>query len=188
MTKPHFIALVGTNADFSYNRILLQFMSRTYTDQAEIEVREIADIPLFNENQMKNPPVSVTALSAAIDAADGVIIASPEYDHAIPAALKSVLEWLSSATHPFQNKPVMVVGTSYGVQGTVRAQTNLRQVLDAPGVQACVLPGNEFMLPTVKDKFDQQGQLVDDRSVSFLGQCLANFVQFAALNPVSVSA
>lgn len=88
--------------------------------------------------------------------ADGVIIATPEHNHTIPASLKSVLEWLSFKIHPLENKPVMIVGASYYDQGSSRAQLHLRQILDAPGVNAIVLPGNEFLLGKVKEAFDEQ--------------------------------
>ena len=76
--------------------------------------------------------------------ADGVIIATPEHNHTVTAGLKSLLEWLSFKIHPLENKPVMIVGASYYDQGTSRAQLHLRQILDAPGVNALVMPGNEF--------------------------------------------
>ena len=62
-------------------------------------------------------------LNNKITRADGVIIATPEHNHTISAALKSVLEWLSFEVHPFENKPVMIVGASYYDQGTSRAQS-----------------------------------------------------------------
>ncbi len=105
-----------------------------------------------------------------------MVIAVPEYDHAIPAALKSMIEWLSCAEHPFKNKPVMIVGTSLGIQGTVRAQMNLRQILDAPGVDANIMPGHEFMLPKAGEQFDEDGQLTDMASRDFLKQCFEAFI------------
>ncbi|KRM97252.1 flavin oxidoreductase [Liquorilactobacillus aquaticus DSM 21051] len=173
-----FIAIVGTNASFSFNRFLLDYMRERYSEQSEIEVREIRDIPLFNEDMMENPPQSVLELIEKVDEADGVIFATPEYDHAIPAALKSVLEWLSSVAHPLLHKPVMIVGGSYGVQGTVRAQINLRQILDAPGVMADILPANEFMLGTVKNKLNQDEGITHEKTAAFLDQCFANYINF----------
>ncbi|GAJ26713.1 fumarate reductase, flavoprotein subunit precursor [Liquorilactobacillus sucicola DSM 21376 = JCM 15457] len=172
-----FIAIVGTNASFSFNRLLLNYMQERYRDLAEIEVQEIKDIPLFNEDMMSSPPKCVLELIDKVTEADGVIFATPEYDHAVPAALKSVLEWLSSVAHPLLHKPVMIVGGSYGVQGTVRAQINLRQILDAPGVMADILPANEFMLGTVKDKLDKEG-ITHEKTAEFLDQCFGNYISF----------
>lgn len=178
MPIPKLVGIVGNNAPFSYNRILLQYMSRHFHKQATLEVSEIDDIPLFNERDMKQIPVAVKSLSDKIKNADGVIIATPEYDHAIPASLKSTIEWLSVDEHALTTKPVMVVGASIGVQGTARAQDNLRQILNSPGVNSFVLPGFEFLLNNAKAKFDADGQLTDDSTESFLTECVNHFITF----------
>ena len=98
---------------------------------------------------------------------DGVIIATPEHNHTISASLKSVLEWLSYEVHPFENKPVMIVGASYYDQGTSRAQVHLRKILDAPGVNAYTLPGNEFLLGKAKEAFDVNGNITNEGTVKF---------------------
>ncbi|BDP82449.1 hypothetical protein EfmAA290_31250 (plasmid) [Enterococcus faecium] len=59
-----------------------------------------------------------------------------------------------------------------------RAQLHLRQILDAPGVNALVMPGNEFLLGKAKEAFDQEDRLIDPRTVDFLGSTLASFVKF----------
>jgi len=172
------IALIGTTAEKSYNRDLLNYMHRHFSDQADIDVNEITSIPLFNEPTDGHVPATVQQLNDKISQADGVIIGVPEYDHAMPAALKNVIEWLSYKLHPFAQKPIMLVGTSLGVQGTCRAQEDLRNVLNAPGVDALVLPGNEFMLSYAPKAFDQDRNLTDAPSIKFLERCFANFQQF----------
>lgn len=179
--RPKLIGIVGSNADFSFNRILLQYMKRHFAETVDIEIQEINGVPLFCENEMKTPPAIVNEMADKIEDADGVIIAAPEYDHAIPAALKSVIEWLSSARHPFNDQHVMIVGASYGIQGTVRSQMNLRQVLDSPGVNANVLPGNEFMLSNVKDKFNENGEITDEGTIKFLDSCMNNFLTYSKI-------
>ncbi|KRO26436.1 FAD-dependent oxidoreductase [Lactiplantibacillus fabifermentans] len=174
--EANIVAIVGTNASKSYNRKLLYAMKDLFDTQVNFEISEIKDLPLFNEDDLDNEPEAVKQLAAKIEAADGVVIGVPEYDHAVPAALKSAIEWLSCAEHPFKDKPVMIVGTSLGIQGTVRAQMNLRQILDAPGVDAQVMPGNEFMLPQAGTKFDEADHLNDDGSEHFLKQCFSHFL------------
>lgn len=173
-----YVALMGTTAQHSYNRDLLQFMAHHFSHQATIEVNEITGIPLFNEPDQNDVPASVQQLNDRISQADGVIIGVPEYNHAIPAALKNVIEWLSYQLHPFANKPVMLVGTSLGIQGTCRAQGDLRRILNSPGVDAQVLPGNEYMLSYAGKAFDETGELIDGPSIKFLERCFANFEQF----------
>lgn len=172
------VAIVGTNASKSFNRRLLNAMADMFETRVNLEILEIKDLPMFNEDLLEDVPACVTEFAQKVTDADGVVIATPEYDHAISSSLKSMLEWLSCAYHPFISKPVMIVGTSLGIQGTVRAQTNLRQVLDAPGVEALVLPGHEFMLPTAGNQFDENDHLTDSGSASFLNSCFTAFLEY----------
>ncbi|QLE67554.1 fumarate reductase [Furfurilactobacillus rossiae] len=172
------LEIVGTNADKSYNRELLQYMQHHFQRNATIDLSEIGQLPLFKEQpQDCSLPESVQKLANQISGADGVIIGVPEYDHSIPAALKSMIEWLSCTIHPFAGKPIMIVGTSLGIQGTSRAQDEIRRILNAPGVGATVLPGNEFMLSFAPKAFDQSGDLVDRHTISFLESCFKHFQQ-----------
>ena len=86
-----FVAIVGTNADFSYNRVLLQFMKKHFWRMAEIEIAEIKDLPAFSKDVPFEETTPVWKLKQQINAADGVIFSTPEYDHAVPAAMKSAV-------------------------------------------------------------------------------------------------
>ena len=108
------LALVGTNADFSYNRILLKFMKQHFRQMAEIEVSEISQLPAFGVDVPLEEQTEVWKLKQKVKEADGVIFSTPEYDHGVPAALKSAVEWLSYHTKVLEHKPAMVVGVSYG--------------------------------------------------------------------------
>ena len=154
------IAIVGTNSKRSTNRQLLQYMQKHFADKAEIELVEIKDIPMFNKPADRNIPELVSEISEKIDAADGVLIGTPEYDHSIPAVLMNALAWLSYGIYPMLNKPVMITGASFGTLGSSRAQLQLRQILNAPELKANVLP-DEFLLSHSLQAFDQNGDLVD---------------------------
>ena len=154
------IAIVGTNSKRSTNRQLLQYMSKHFADKAEIELVEIKDIPMFNKPADRSVPELVSEIAEKIDAADGVLIGTPEYDHSIPAVLMNALAWLSYGIYPLLNKPVMITGASYGTLGSSRAQLQLRQILNAPEIKANVLP-DEFLLSHSLQSFDPSGDLVD---------------------------
>ncbi|VTS45641.1 NADPH-dependent FMN reductase [Streptococcus porcinus] len=173
-----FVAIVGSNAEQSYNRMLLEFMRRHFKLKCEIEVLEIKDIPMFNQDQDQSDCFAIRYLYHKITRADGVIIATPEHNHTITPALKSTLEWLSFKLHPLENKPVMIVGASYYDQGTSRAQVHLRKILEAPGVNAFTLPGNEFLLGKAKEAFDNSGNISNEGTVLFLESCLDNFIKY----------
>ena len=170
------VGIVGTNSDRSTNRKLLHFMAK-----AHIEVLEIKDLPAFNEPEDKTAPAVVAAFSEKIAGADGVIIATPEYDHTIPAPLASALEWLAYTSRALINKPTMIVGCSLGALGTSRAQAHLRQILDAPELKARVMPGTEFFLGHSEQVLDDDGKLNNPEKVTELEDHFAEFQDFVTI-------
>ena len=173
-----FVGLVGSNADQSYNRMLLQYIRRQFKTKFDLELLEIDDVPMFNQDKNWKDNFQLRLLYNKITRADGVIIATPEHNHTITAALKSVLEWLYYDVHLFDNKPVMIVVASYYDQGTSRAQVHWRKICEAPGVDAYTLPGDEFLLGKAKEAFDEAGNIINDGAAKFLEQYLDNFVKY----------
>ena len=176
-----FIGLVGTNSKKSTNRQLLQYMQKHFADKAEIELIEIKDIPIFNKPADMQVPEIVKEIAAKIEAADGVIIGTPEYDHSIPAALMSALAWLSYGIYPLLRKPVMITGASYGTLGSSRAQLQLRQILDSPELKASVMPGSEFLLSHSLQAFDKNGDLIDLETIQKLDALFDDFRLFVKI-------
>lgn len=174
----NYIGLVGTNSDESTNRKLLQFMQKHFAGTANIQLEEIVDLPLFNKPQDKQIPQSALTLAEKIEQADGVIISTPEYDHAITASLMSALSWLSYGIYPFVDKPVMITGASYGTLGSSRAQAQLRQILDAPELKARIMPSSEFLLSHSLQAFDEEGNLKDAEQVALLEDLFKDFENF----------
>lgn len=176
-----FVALLGTNTAKSTNRKLLKYMQSRYTEDAEIEVVELKGLPIFKKTANLFVPDQAKEIADKIDAADGVIIGTPEYDHSIPALLASALAWLSYGIHPLMDKPVMIVGTSYGTLGASRAQAQLRQVLDSPEIKATVMPSSEFLLGHSLQAFDDQGNLKSETEAEKLDGLFKDFLIFTDL-------
>ncbi|MCB4957195.1 NAD(P)H-dependent oxidoreductase [Streptococcus mutans] len=172
------VGIVGTNSERSTNRKLLRFMAEHFAPQAAIEVLEIKDLPAFDEPENMTAPAAVTAFSKKIAAADGVIIATPEYNHTIPAPLASALEWIAYTSRVLVNKPVMIVGCSLGALGTSRAQAHLRQILDAPELKARVMPGTEFFLGHSEHVLDDDFNLNNPEKVAELEEHFTEFQDF----------
>ncbi|MEY8354617.1 NADPH-dependent FMN reductase [Lachnospiraceae bacterium 54-53] len=173
-----YLAIVGTNSDVSTNRMLLQFMKKHFSGETEIELYEIKDLPAFMETEDSDIPEKVAELSDKIFKADGVIIATPEYDHAIPAVLKSALEWISYTSQALTDKPVLIVGASHGTLGSSRAQAHLRQILDSPELAARIMPSSEFLLGKSQGAFDLAGNLTYPDKLSELDEIFREFVLF----------
>lgn len=176
-----FIGLVGTNSKKSTNRQLLQYMQKHFAEKAEIELIEIKDLPIFNKPADMQVPESVKEIAAKIEASDGVIIGTPEYDHSIPAVLMSALAWLSYGIYPLLGKPVMITGASYGTLGSSRAQLQLRQILDSPELKASVMPGSEFLLSHSLQAFDKNGDLIDLETIQKLDALFDDFRLFVKI-------
>jgi fumarate reductase flavoprotein subunit len=172
------LAIAGSSAKKSNNYKLLDYMRRRYRDH-DIDVSCIRQIPLFNENFSGNMPGSVIELATAAEKADAVIIGCPEYNHSVPSALKSTVEWLSYELHPLRGKPVMIVGASTYPQGSSRAQTHLRDILNSPGIDAIVFQGDEFLLGDAATAFDDNGDIAAAATATFLDGCFEQFLEFA---------
>lgn len=173
-----FIGIVGTNSDNSTNRLLLQFIKKHFANKADIEICEIKNIEAFNKPNDKKVPNTVQKLADKITEADGVIISTPEYNHSIPAILKSTLEWLSYTTQPLIDKPVMITGASYGRLGSSRSQAHLRQILDAPELKARIMPSSEFLLGFSLQAFDENENFTDQSKIEELEERFHDFIQF----------
>ena len=92
--------------------------------------------------------------------------------------LNNALAWLSYGVYPFVNKPVMVVGASYGTLGSSRAQLQILQILEAPELQARTMPSSEFLLSHSLQAFNEDGDLIFEEKVQELNGTFADFMVF----------
>lgn len=178
VTRLKIAAIAGSNANHSYNRMLLEFMARHFSDD-DIDVIDIRPVPMFNENYKGKIPEVVADIDRRVSSADAVIIASPEYNHSITSALKSLVEWLSYEVHPLQDKPVMIVGASTHEQGSSRSQVQLRDILISPGVNAYIFQNEEFFMSDAANIIDDNGEITNEMTIHFLEKCMREFKHYA---------
>jgi chromate reductase len=156
------LGLAGSLRAGSFNRSLLEASRElTPTGATLTPFERLADIPLFDEDIEANPLPGVIRLRRALEASDGVLIATPEYNQSVPGVLKNVIDWLSRSGpgQGLTGKPVAVVGATTGPWGTRLAQTQLRQILIACG--ALLLPSPALYVRDASTKFDEAGRLID---------------------------
>jgi chromate reductase, NAD(P)H dehydrogenase (quinone) len=130
-------------------------------------------LPLFDEDIeiASGIPAKVQLLADQIRTADAVIIATPEYNKALPGVLKNALDWVSRTKGgPWRDKPVAIVSAADGRAGGDRAQFSLR--LCMVPFRARVLPGPEVMVAHSRSAFDAQGQLTDAQTVKVLTELM----------------
>lgn len=130
------LGIAGSLRAGSHNAQLLRLAAEELPDGVELAVFDgLAEIPAFDHDLQDLAPDAVDALKAAIAEADGILIATPEYNASIPGVLKNALDWVSRplAESPIRRKPVAVIGASTSAFGAVWAQRELKKVLGVMG-------------------------------------------------------
>ena len=133
------LAISGSLRQGSHNTRLLRAAAELAPPSVELEIFEgLKDVPPYDEDDdVGAGPDDARRLREAIEAADAVLIATPEYNSSLPGQLKNAIDW---ASRPFpdnalRNKPVAVIGASTGMFGAVWAQAEARKVLSATGAR-----------------------------------------------------
>lgn len=123
--------LVGSLASDSINRTLSKALIRLAPPELGFVEVPIGDLPLYSRDYDADFPPAARALKDAIAAADAVLFITPEYNRAVPGALKNAIDWASRprGENSFSRKPSAVIGASTGKLGTAVAQQNLRSIL-----------------------------------------------------------
>lgn len=153
-------------------------MKKHFKQMAEIEIYEVRKLPPFSVDTPLSEQTEVWKLKQKVKQADGLVFSTPEYDHGIPAVLKSAIEWLSYHTTVLKKKPTMVVGVAYGRQASARSQVQMRQILISPDCDTNLLPGNEVLIGNVKQTFAKDGRIVDQEIVDNLERCFTHFIEY----------
>jgi len=133
------------------------------------------DIPLFNQDLFDaGIPEPARRFRAEVTAADGVLIASPEYNFSLSGALKNAIDWASRPPNQsWQDKAIAIFSVSQGPMGGARVQYDLRRILGQ--LWGHVLPRPEVFIGNAASKFDAQGKLTDETTRKFLSDLLVGF-------------
>jgi chromate reductase, NAD(P)H dehydrogenase (quinone) len=169
------LGISGSLRRDSHNTKLLRAAAALLPPGAELELWEgLKAVPPYDADDDTGEPRPwiLRSLAHAIEQADVVLFATPEYNHSIPGQLKNALDWLSRplATSPLRNKPVAVVGASTGLFGAVWAQAELRKVLGAIGARVI---DRELPVGLADDAFTDAGRLADEEQELVLADLLA---------------
>ncbi|MEA2131875.1 MAG: hypothetical protein QOJ85_4766 [Solirubrobacteraceae bacterium] len=174
------LGISGSLREGSHNTTLLRAAAAELPPEASFVLFEdLAAVPPYVEDHDGHwAPPGAAALRAAIDAADAVVIATPEYNSSVPGQLKNALDWASRplATNALRGKPVIVVGASTGVFGAVWAQAELRKILKAIGARVLE---DELPVGQAHDAFAADGSLRDPRQREMLAGAVAALVEAA---------
>jgi chromate reductase, NAD(P)H dehydrogenase (quinone) len=168
------LGIAGSLRRGSHNRRLLRAAGQALAPGVDlVEWEGLASLPAFDEDLEDDPGAAVEEWRDAIEAADAVLIATPEYNASLPGALKNALDW---ASRPFpdnvlRDKPSAVIGASTGLFGAVWAQAEVRKVLKASGAHVIEA---ELPVGMADSAFADDGSLAEPELALRLSDVLAD--------------
>jgi len=174
------VGISGSLRRGSYNSALVRAAVALMPGGAELVVATIAGIPLYDGDveAAEGIPRVVAELKDAIAAADGLLLATPEYNNSIPGVFKNAIDWLSrppaDAARVFAGKRVGLIGASPGGFGTVLSQNAWLPVLRTLGCD--LWAGRLLLVSRAASAFDADGVLVDAKAAESLRDYLAGYV------------
>ncbi|MGE0799549.1 MAG: NADPH-dependent FMN reductase [Lautropia sp.] len=172
------VGLCGSLRAGSFNGMALRLAGQSLPAGAALEVLDWRSVPPFDADVLAagTPPV-VVALQERIRRADGLIIATPEYNFSIPGMLKNAIDWLSRGDdQPFAGKPVAILSASGGPLGGARVQYDLRRVLLFVNSMALVKP--EVFIGQAQNKFTADGNCTDAATRQFVSAQMQAFTRW----------
>jgi len=167
------LGISGSARRGSHNTKLLRAAADALPSGAGlVEWDGLAGLPIYDEDLESDRPQAVAELLAAIEAADAVLIATPEYNSSVPGGLKNALDWASrpARDNVLRNKPALVIGASTGLFGAVWAQAEVRKVLQSTGARVL---DSELGVGMADSAFGEDGGLADRELADRLETVLA---------------
>ncbi len=188
MNPPKILVFAGSTRSGSYNKMLSKCAAEALraagADVTWLDLRDLA-LPVYDGDleEEKGLPDGAKKFKAALQASDGFLISSPEYNSSITGALKNAIDWASrteSDDEPglvaFRGKVAALVSASPGALGGLRALVVLRALLGNIGV--LVLP-DQLSISQAHEAFAEGGKLKDEKKTKQLAAIAKTLVQTA---------
>jgi chromate reductase len=175
------LAIAGSLRKDSYNKAALRAAQGVCPEGARLEIYDLAGLPLFNQDEEKNPTPKVTDFKQKIRAAGAILISTAEYNYGMPGVLKNAIDVASRpyGDNAWNGKPVAIMSAAMGTAGGLRAQYQLRQCFVFLNMDAVVQP--EVAIAAAHQRFDDKGNLTDETSKKLIAQLLQNLLIKARL-------
>ena len=183
---PKILAIPGSLRENSNNKKMVRVAAKgaeaAGAQVTVIDLREF-DLPMFDEDvEAKGTPPDAKRLKELMIASDGFLIASPEYNSSISAALKNAIDWASRPGEgekplaAFAGKVATLMSASPGALGGLRGLVTVRSILG--NIQTIVLP-HQIALSKSHEAFNEDGSMKDAKqqgNIEGLGKQLAEFI------------
>jgi len=168
--------LIGSISSTSINRRLAKALVKL-APQAELNLTEIPikGLPFYSSDHDTAIPAEAAEFKKQIEAADGILLVTPEYNRSVPGVLKNAIDTASRpwGQNSFEGKPSAVIGTSIGAIGTAVAQQHLRSILSFLASPELAQP--EAYLHSTEGLITDDGEVTDDSTAEFLLSWLKAF-------------
>jgi len=174
------LGISGSLRQASFNTALLHAAQELAPAGMNILLHPLHELPLFNQDvEEQGDPPAVAEFKDAIERADGLLFACPEYNGGITGVLKNAVDWASRPGKArklaaLTGKTICIVGASPGITGTVRAQDQLRLILRRAGARS--EPQGDVLVFQAHTKIIE-GRLADERTREALARHLAAFAE-----------
>ena len=178
------VTLIGVSGSLrkqSLNSALLKAAAASMPDGSTLQTGTIAGIPLYDGDveAEEGIPEAVTKLKTQIEASDGLVLVTPEYNNSIPGVFKNAIDWLSRPSSDigkvFGGKPVLLMGASPGGFGTILSQNAWLPVLRTLGTDHW--SGGRLLVSRASAVFEN-GEMTDDKVKEQLVKLMRGFVDY----------
>jgi chromate reductase len=179
LTPPYRVGyIVGSLSTQSINRLLSKALLRLAPSDLEFTEIPIGDLPLYNRDLDADFPQVAIDFKATIAAQEALLFVTPEYNRALPGALKNAIDW---ASRPYNHnviarKATAVIGASPGPIGTAVAQQQLRSVLSFLNAPQMNVP--EAYIQMTPGLISEDGEVTDPGTEAFLRSFMDAFFEF----------
>ena len=167
MAKVSLIGMSGSLRTGSFSNAILETLREKFADRADLQVYDLAPIPAYNQDfEGEKRPPTVKRMLADIEAADGLVLCAPEFNHSIPGVLKNAIDWASRPAFAsvLAYKPVAIMATSRGSLGGARCLEHMRVALDS--CLSRVTLAREVIITAAETRI-REGRLVDEICLGF---------------------
>jgi len=177
MAKVRLIGMSGSLRAGSYSNAIIETLGERFAERAELRLYDLAPIPLYNQDyEGEKRPTVVKQMLADIEAADGLVLCAPEFNHSIPGVLKNAIDWASRPAFAsvLAYKPVAIMATSRGPLGGARCLEHMKVALDS--CLSRVTLAREVIITAAETRI-KDGRLVDETCLSFAGGAIEALLQ-----------
>jgi NAD(P)H-dependent FMN reductase len=177
MENIRIVGIVGSLRKDSLNKKAMQNIERLAPEGVQFSYADIAPLSLYNSDNEKDFPSEAQALKDAILSADGVIIATPEYNRSVPGGLKNAIDWASRpyGDSAWEGKVVAITGVSSGRIGTAVAQSHLKGIMLY--LNAHLFGQPELYIGELQNELDEGGNITNEKLVQSIQKFWEEFIK-----------